>query len=572
MRRSSDSVARPVVAFALLSVLALALVAGSGLLVIHRLADEQALSEARQLTDLSARIVDRRVDEGLLTGDAESLAAVASVVFDAVRHDPVVRVKIWSPTGQILYSDEPRLIGHTYRLGPEEQDVLAHGGVVAEVSDLQAPENRYERSFGQLMEVYARIRTPKGTPLLFETYQLRSSITGNGRALAGTFTPVLVVTLIALALILLPLAWLLARRVRRTQSERERLMQRAIESSDRERRRIAADLHDGPVQELSGLSMQLSAAAQNVQDPSSSETLRDSASAVRGSVKTLRIGDRRRVSTEPAAGRTGGSPVGPRRASWNARGSSARWRSSRTRGSHRRSTSSSTGPRRRRCATSQEHAEAGAVQVAVRRRQDRAVLEVRDDGHGIAPQIAAQARAGGHMGLQILADMVRDAGGDAHRQPGRAATWVRWCAWRCRPDDPRGARRRPPGRAGGARATAGDLRRRRDRGIGRRGRGRRVAVPRRAPGRPAARSADARPWTASRSRGASRRSRRTTRVVVFTSFSDRDGILRALDAGAIGYLLKDAEPEEIHEAIRAASRGEAPHHPARRRRAARRPA
>ncbi len=31
-----------------------------------------------------------------------------------------------------------------------------------------------------------------------------------------------------------------------------------------------------------------------------------------------------------------------------------------------------------------------------------------------------------------------------------------------------------------------------------------------------------------------------------------------MDAGAVGYLLKDAEPEEIHAAIRAASRGEAP--------------
>jgi DNA-binding NarL/FixJ family response regulator len=49
-----------------------------------------------------------------------------------------------------------------------------------------------------------------------------------------------------------------------------------------------------------------------------------------------------------------------------------------------------------------------------------------------------------------------------------------------------------------------------------------------------------------------------THVIVFTSFSDRDGIVRALDAGAVGYLLKDAEPEEIHAAIRAASRGEAP--------------
>ena len=34
-------------------------------------------------------------------------------------------------------------------------------------------------------------------------------------------------------------------------------------------------------------------------------------------------------------------------------------------------------------------------------------------------------------------------------------------------------------------------------------------------------------------------------VVVLTSFADRDRILAALDAGAIGYLLKDAEPEEV---------------------------
>jgi DNA-binding NarL/FixJ family response regulator len=47
-------------------------------------------------------------------------------------------------------------------------------------------------------------------------------------------------------------------------------------------------------------------------------------------------------------------------------------------------------------------------------------------------------------------------------------------------------------------------------------------------------------------------------VVVLTSFSDREQILRALDAGAVGYLLKDAEPAELGKAIRAAARGEAP--------------
>ena len=47
-------------------------------------------------------------------------------------------------------------------------------------------------------------------------------------------------------------------------------------------------------------------------------------------------------------------------------------------------------------------------------------------------------------------------------------------------------------------------------------------------------------------------------VVVLTSFSDRERILGALDAGAIGYVLKDAEPEELERAVRAAARGDAP--------------
>jgi len=47
-------------------------------------------------------------------------------------------------------------------------------------------------------------------------------------------------------------------------------------------------------------------------------------------------------------------------------------------------------------------------------------------------------------------------------------------------------------------------------------------------------------------------------VVILTSFSDRERILRALDAGAVGYLLKDAESDELARSIRAAARGDAP--------------
>ncbi len=48
------------------------------------------------------------------------------------------------------------------------------------------------------------------------------------------------------------------------------------------------------------------------------------------------------------------------------------------------------------------------------------------------------------------------------------------------------------------------------------------------------------------------------RVVILTTFSDRERIMGALDAGALGYLLKDAEPEEIIRGVRAAAKGDSP--------------
>jgi two-component system NarL family sensor kinase len=416
MARSSGSAARPVVVFVLLGTLALVLVAASGLLVVRRLADEQALKEARQLTELSARAVQQQVTDGLVTGNAPSLAAVTSVVHTAVLHEPVVRVKIWSPDGTIVYSDEPRLIGDHYELGQEDLDVLAHGGVVAELSDLEAPENRFERPFGQLVEVYTQIETPGGTPLLFETYQRRSSVTGNGRELVSTFAPVLIVTLIAFALLEVPLAWALARRVRRARTERELLMQRAIDSSDRERRRIAGDLHDGPVQELAGLSMQLSAAAETTGDESARETLRRSASAIRGSVKTLR------------SAIVGIYPPNLRQAGLAAALSDlvARLRS------HEIETTLDLAEGARFDAEVEEllyrvcqealrnveqHAGAHQVRVTLRLEDGRAVLEVSDDGRGVAVDRAAGSD-GDHVGLDILEDVVGDAGGRMTVGPG----------------------------------------------------------------------------------------------------------------------------------------------------------
>ena len=49
-----------------------------------------------------------------------------------------------------------------------------------------------------------------------------------------------------------------------------------------------------------------------------------------------------------------------------------------------------------------------------------------------------------------------------------------------------------------------------------------------------------------------------SRVVVLTSFSDRERVGAALEAGAIGYLLKDSEPDEVVAAVRSAALGHVP--------------
>ena len=83
------------------------------------------------------------------------------------------------------------------------------------------PENRYERQFGKLLEVYLPIRQPSGNALLFEAYYRYEAVAASGRKVWRSFAPVALGALIVLELVQIPLAWSLAARLRHRQRERD---------------------------------------------------------------------------------------------------------------------------------------------------------------------------------------------------------------------------------------------------------------------------------------------------------------------------------------------------------------
>src|SRR5215212_9972236 len=186
--------------------------------IMRRQGTNEAIRDAKQVTQLAGDgIVAPNVTQGLLRGRTEDIARMDAMVRKNILRGGVVRVKLWNRHGEIVYSDEHRLIGSRYDFGTEEREALDDRLVDAELSDLSKLENRYERDQGKLLEVYLGTRSPDGTPLLFEAYQRFSSVSASGRRLWSTFAPALLGALLLLQVAQIPLAWSLLRRLERGQ-------------------------------------------------------------------------------------------------------------------------------------------------------------------------------------------------------------------------------------------------------------------------------------------------------------------------------------------------------------------
>jgi len=403
----------PVAQFALAGLVAVGALLLGGIYALQRLGTDEAIRDARSYTRLVGQgIVEPQLDPALLRGSRSAVDALDRVIQERVLNDRVMRVKVWTPAGRIVYSDEPRLIGARYRLGPEETESLRTGAVDAEVGDLSKPENRFERDVGKLLEVYLPLRMPDGRQVLFETYQRYDAIAASSRSFWLTFLPVVAGALALLWLIQLPLAWRIARRLRRGQRDREALLARAVEASDSERRRIAADLHDGPVQDLAGLTYTLEAATARADraDPGLAATLREAAGRARTGMRGLRT---LLVEIHPPNLRAVGldAALADLLSPLAARGLRTELAASDPPELEPRHEALLFRIAQEALRNVAAHAGAAEVRVTLERRDGAGRLVVEDDGRGFAAAERERQRDEGHVGLDLLEDLAAQEGG-----------------------------------------------------------------------------------------------------------------------------------------------------------------
>jgi signal transduction histidine kinase len=408
------SLRRVILPVALAALVVAVVVALAGAVVSQRIAESEAVHDVAELTDdLADSVVAPALTDAMPHDPAQARAVLDPLVRHWLQNGSMVRVKLWTPDGTVLYSDEPRLTGERFALEPEARSALLSPRTDADISDLQLPENRFERGEGKLLEVYRPVWTPDGQPLLFETYFKYDVVSQRSHQLWRAFAGVMLSCLLALALVLAGAGWLMAVRSRRARAEREQLMSQALAASEDERRRIAATLHDGVVQQLVAASFAAAAQAQQAEaggDRTRADGLHSVAATVRDSVAGLRS---LLVDIYPPSLRAAGLASALHDLASGASGREA------VVAAEVDAAAADALPEQQQevmfriaqegLRNALRHAGAGRITIGLGPDEDgRTVLEVRDDGRGFD---AGTAAGEGHFGLALMADAARHGGG-----------------------------------------------------------------------------------------------------------------------------------------------------------------
>jgi two-component system, NarL family, sensor kinase len=444
---SSDaplSMRRVVAQLVLGVVVVLAVVTVGGSFAARRLAEREAVTDAANTADVLAEaVVQPALSDALLAGNARALAQFAALIKAQVLSPSIVRVKLWTPQGKVVYADEPQLIGRTFELDSDQLSALAKPTTRAEISDLDREENTLDRVAGdKLVEVYRPVWTPSGKKMLFEIYAPYDEVGHRTGQLWRGFAGVTLSSLLLFLVLLAPLIWHLLSRVRRQQQQREMLLHRAVEASASERRLIAASLHDGPVQDLAATSFVVAGAtarARSAGEEPLVEELQTVSSSVRRSIRALRS---LLVDIYPASLAQSGLAAAVTDLAQSLRAPGLEVQvdidpaedlgldAAQERLVYRIAQET--------LRNAAKHAAPCTATLALYREEDGVVLDVVDDGAGFDVPAQLEDPEAGHLGLQLLADLAMTGGAllQVASAPGQGTHWRLQLVDHLRKDEP----------------------------------------------------------------------------------------------------------------------------------------
>ena len=410
------------------SLVAIAVVVVGAFFALRPIAIEEAERHTREQVQILGGLVETAgLSDGLLRERPAALARLDNLVLSQILSESVMRVKVWSVDGRILYSDQPALIGERYDLGPEERRLFREGGADAELSQLSRPENRYERQEGKLLEAYTPIRTPTA-PRCCSRYITASDRSARAETACCGRLPRRCWSAwwsCSSSRFPSPGPWPIASQ--RGHRDRERLLANAVDASAQERPRIASDLHDGVVQDLAGVAFGLAPLAEDADRRGASRE----ASALRKSIARLRQGIRGLrtllVEIHPPKLETTGleAALNDLLSPLEAEGVATEVNVE---------DDPPAGPgldpliyRTANEAIRNVRAHSGATEVRVsvtRPEPGRVRLLVEDNGRGFSDSAREERAAEGHLGLSLLEGLVSETGGTltVESDPGQGTT------------------------------------------------------------------------------------------------------------------------------------------------------
>ncbi len=399
-------VRREMLRFLIPGLIGMVVLTGLSLAASVAVAREQSMQDAELTALFLARsVVQPRLTQQVLAGRPGDVAALDSALATTAEGSDILGLRIWDADGVVVYANDPRVIGETFDLGPLGAEFAPGAAPMTGPADTSRPENRYLDPEADIVDVTVPLTGADGQTYVFQVHQLQDQIREQARTIWWSFVPVLVGSLLLMGLLLGMLAVRMAGRISDDLAHRQELLQRSLQAGDVERRRIAADLHDGTVQELAGLSFTLaglSSRAAASGDTTQSEQLAAAATQARDAVREMRslLVD----IYPPNLERTGLT------AALTDLGATAEVDVTATDlpGLDPELQTAIYRIAREAVANATKHAAAGTIAVTLDREGSDVVLRVSDDGDGFV----AGEREPGHMGLTISEDVAAAVGGD----------------------------------------------------------------------------------------------------------------------------------------------------------------